>query len=93
MTLTGRVPLLLVLGVLALFVRPAGSTALWWVVAVLVLVVLDWLVAASPSSLRIARRPLGLKCLGIFLLKGGPPMGHPRAPAAPPPFAEHFTVI
>ena len=58
MTMTGRVPLLLLLGVPALFVRPAGSTALWWVVAVLVLVVLDRLLTTGPTSLRLTRRPV-----------------------------------
>ena len=34
MSLTGRVPLLVLLGVVALVVRPAGGTAAWWVLAV-----------------------------------------------------------
>jgi uncharacterized protein (DUF58 family) len=59
MTLSGRVPLVLLLGVAALFVRPAGSTALWWVAAVLVLVVIDVWRAANPSALRIDRLAVG----------------------------------
>jgi uncharacterized protein (DUF58 family) len=58
MTVTGRVPLLLLLGLPALVVRPAGSTALWWVVAVAVLLVLDRLLAATPSMLELARGPV-----------------------------------
>jgi uncharacterized protein (DUF58 family) len=59
MTLTGRVPLLLLLGIAALVVRPAPGTAAWWVVAVLVLVALDVLLAPRPGSLEVTRRPVG----------------------------------
>jgi uncharacterized protein (DUF58 family) len=59
MTLTGRVPLLLLAGVVALVVRPAGSTAAWWVLAVLLLVALDVLLAPPPGRLEITRRPVG----------------------------------
>jgi uncharacterized protein (DUF58 family) len=59
MSLTGRVPLLVVLGVLALVLRPAGSTAAWWLLAVLLLVVLDVLLAPHPRRLELSRRPGG----------------------------------
>jgi uncharacterized protein (DUF58 family) len=59
MTLTGRVPLLLLAGVVALVVRPAGSTAAWWVLAVLLLVAVDVLLAPRPGRLEITRRPVG----------------------------------
>jgi len=59
MTITGRVPVLLVLGVALLVVRPSAGTAAWWVVAVVVLVVLDLLLAASPSALRVTRGAVG----------------------------------
>jgi uncharacterized protein (DUF58 family) len=59
MTLTGRVPLVLLLGVAALVVRPAAGTAWWWVLGVALLVVLDLLLAASPSALAVTRRPVG----------------------------------
>jgi uncharacterized protein (DUF58 family) len=59
MTLTGRVPFLLLAGVVALVVRPAGSTAAWWVLAVLLLVVVDVLLAPRPALLELARRPVG----------------------------------
>ena len=51
-------PLVLLLGVGALVVRPSAGTALWWVLAVLLLVALDLLLAASPSSLEVTRRPV-----------------------------------
>jgi len=59
MSITGRVPLVLLLGVLALVVRPTTSTAWWWLLAVLVLVVADVLLAPSPARLDVVRRPLG----------------------------------
>ena len=58
MTLTGRVPLVLLLGIGALVVRPAPSTAVWWTLAVAVLVVVDALVAPSPGRLTVSRRPV-----------------------------------
>jgi uncharacterized protein (DUF58 family) len=57
MTVTGRVPLLLLAGVLALVVRPVGSTAAWWVLAVALLVGLDVLHAPRPGQLEVTRRP------------------------------------
>ncbi|MEP7089656.1 MAG: DUF58 domain-containing protein [Nocardioidaceae bacterium] len=59
MTVTGRVPLVLLLGLLALVVRPGAATALWWAVAVVVLVVVDVLLAAGPATLEVTRRPVG----------------------------------
>ena len=59
MTLTGRVPVLLLAGVGAVLVRPAPGTALWWLVAVVVLVLLDLLLAAPPSSVTATRAPVG----------------------------------
>jgi uncharacterized protein (DUF58 family) len=59
MTITGRVPLLLLLGVAALVVRPSATTAVWWVVAVVLLVLADVFLAASPSTLAVSRRPVG----------------------------------
>ena len=58
MTVTGRVPLVLLLGIGALVVRPSAGTALWWVVAVLLLVGLDLLLATSPGTLEVTRRPV-----------------------------------
>jgi uncharacterized protein (DUF58 family) len=58
MTITGRVPLVLLVGVPALVARPAASTAVWWVSAVVVLVLVDVLLAARPSALDVMRRPV-----------------------------------
>jgi uncharacterized protein (DUF58 family) len=59
MILTGRVPAVLLLGVVALVVRPSLSTAVWWVVAVVLLVGLDLLAAPRPATLQVTRRPVG----------------------------------
>ncbi|MEO5709776.1 MAG: DUF58 domain-containing protein [Nocardioidaceae bacterium] len=59
MSITGRVPLLVLAGVLALLLRPTGGTAAVWVLAVVVLVVVDLLLAPRPSRLALTRRPVG----------------------------------
>ena len=59
MSLTGRVPLLVLLGVVALVVRPAGGTAAWWLLGVVLLVVVDVLLAPRPGLLTVTRRPTG----------------------------------
>jgi uncharacterized protein (DUF58 family) len=59
MTLTGRVPLVLLLGVAAVAVRPVVGTAGWWMVCVVVPVALDVLLAGSPAQLTLAREPAG----------------------------------
>jgi len=64
MALTGRVPLLLVLGFVPVLLRPAYSTAWLWVLAVLVLVAVDWLAAPSPARLGLTRRPTEAVRLG-----------------------------
>jgi uncharacterized protein (DUF58 family) len=55
MTITGRVPLLLLLGLVAVFLRPHGTTVLLWLVVVLALVGLDLLLAVSPRALTVER--------------------------------------
>jgi uncharacterized protein (DUF58 family) len=64
MALTGRVPLLLLLGIAPVVLRPAYSTAWLWVLAVLVLVVADWVAAPAPSGLHVVRRGTGPVRLG-----------------------------
>jgi len=59
MTITGRVPLLVLLGFAAVLVRPAGSTVWLWLVLVLVLGGADLLLAPRPASLGLTRRPVG----------------------------------
>lgn len=64
MTVTGRVPLLLLAGIAAVVVRPTAGTAVWWVVAVALLAGVDALLAARPASLGLTRRPVGPVRLG-----------------------------
>jgi uncharacterized protein (DUF58 family) len=56
MALTGRTPLLLLLGLVAVVLRPAGSTVWLWLLLVALLVGLDVLLAPKPGSLRFERR-------------------------------------
>lgn len=64
MAITGRVPLLLLLGVVAVVLRPTTGTVWLWVLAVALLVGLDLLLAPSPSSLSIERPEVGTVRLG-----------------------------
>lgn len=64
MVISGRVPLLLLLGLVAVLLRPAGSTVALWLLGVLTLVGLDLLLAPAPSSVRVTRRPTGTIPLG-----------------------------
>jgi len=59
MAITGRVPLLLLVGLVAVLLRPAGSTVLLWLLVVLVLVGVDLLLAVSPRSLTLERASPG----------------------------------
>ena len=64
MSISGRVPLLLLLGVVAVVLRPQAGTAWLWVLAVLLLVGVDLLLAPSPTLLAVERRPTGSVRLG-----------------------------
>ncbi len=55
MAITGRVPLLLLLGVVAVVLRPTMGTVWLWTLAVALLVALDVLLAPSPRVLRVER--------------------------------------
>jgi uncharacterized protein (DUF58 family) len=55
MAITGRVPLLLLVGLVPILLRPAMGTLWLWVLAVIGVVVLDWFVAARPTSLIVTR--------------------------------------
>lgn len=59
MVITGRVPLLLLLGVLPVVARPAGSTVWLWLLVVSGLVTADALLAPRPATLTFTREPLG----------------------------------
>jgi len=56
--MTRRVPLLVLLGVVAVLLRPAASTAWLWLLAVVLLVTLDWAIAAKPQQLELDRLPI-----------------------------------
>jgi uncharacterized protein (DUF58 family) len=59
MAITGRVPLLLVLGLAAVVLRPSGSTVWLWLLAVVVLASLDLLLAPSLRDVTVERLPPG----------------------------------
>ncbi|GAA3668742.1 DUF58 domain-containing protein [Nocardioides ginsengisoli] len=64
MVISGRVPLLLLLGVAAVVLRPSAGTLLLWVLVVLVLVVVDVLLTPAPTRVSLTRRGPGTVRLG-----------------------------
>lgn len=64
MAISGRVPLLLLLGIGAVVLRPESSTVGLWLLAVLLLVLADVLLAPSPSALTLERMPTAAVRLG-----------------------------
>jgi uncharacterized protein (DUF58 family) len=64
MAISGRVPLLLLLGVGAVVLRPEMSTMWLWVLAVLLLVGADLALAPAPAAVTLERRPVGTVRLG-----------------------------
>lgn len=64
MALSGRVPLLLLLGLLPVVLRPSMGTVWLWLLAVVALTVVDWALAPRPDRLSLTRRPLGTVRLG-----------------------------
>jgi len=64
MAISGRVPLLLALGLVAVWLRPAPSTVSLWLLGVLVLTAADLLTASAPAAAGIARRSPGSVRLG-----------------------------
>ncbi|MXG90469.1 DUF58 domain-containing protein [Nocardioides flavescens] len=61
---TGRLPLLLLLGLVPVVVRPQGSTVALWLLVVAVVAGLDLLLAPSPAALTVVRAPVGSVRLG-----------------------------
>ena len=59
MAITGRTPLLLLVGLGAVLLRPGGSTVWLWLLAAVVLVGADLLLAPSPRSVSVERVPPG----------------------------------
>ncbi|MGB0100548.1 MAG: DUF58 domain-containing protein [Nocardioides sp.] len=64
MSITGRVPLLLLLGVVPVLLRPSMGTVWLWVLAVGLLVALDVLLAPPPAALTLERPAVGTVRLG-----------------------------
>ncbi|GAB3200295.1 DUF58 domain-containing protein [Nocardioides hungaricus] len=64
MAITGRVPLLLLLGVAPVVLRPSMGTVWLWALAVGLLVAADVLLAPSPSVLALSRPDVGTVPLG-----------------------------
>jgi len=58
MAITGRVPLLLLLGLAAVVLRPSIGTMWLWVLVVLLLVGLDVALAPSPARITVERLPV-----------------------------------
>lgn len=64
MVITGRVPLLLLLGLVPVVLRPSGGTVWMWLGVVAFVVLLDWLLATKPGDLSFDRPPVGTVRLG-----------------------------
>lgn len=64
MAITGRVPLLLLLGIVAVVLRPVPGTVWWWLLTVLVVTLADWLLAPRPAVLDLERLPPGTVRMG-----------------------------
>lgn len=64
MTISGRVPLLLLLGLVPVVARPSGSTVWLWLLVVAALVAADTLLAPRPAVLALDREPVGVVRLG-----------------------------
>ena len=59
MVITWRVPVLVLLGIGVVLLRPQGSTVLFWLALVVVLVLADLLLAPSTRLLSVVRRATG----------------------------------
>lgn len=64
MAISGRVPLLLLLGMIPVVLRPAVGTVGLWFLVVLLLCLVDWLLAPHRTALSFARDPVGPVRLG-----------------------------
>jgi len=59
MAISGRVPLLILLGLVPVVLRPVMSTVWLWLLVVLLLCLVDWLLAPRATALSFARQQLG----------------------------------
>ncbi|QIG41711.1 DUF58 domain-containing protein [Nocardioides anomalus] len=64
MVLTGRAPLLLLLGLVPVVLRPQASTVGLWLLVVAAVLLLDVLLSPAPSWLSLTRRPVGTVRMG-----------------------------
>ncbi|NYI46115.1 uncharacterized protein (DUF58 family) [Nocardioides aromaticivorans] len=64
MAISGRFPLLLLLGLVAVVLRPEASTVWLWLLGVLVLTGIDLALAAAPGSVTLRRKEPGTVRLG-----------------------------
>ena len=64
MSISGRVPLLLLLGLVPVVARPSASTVWLWLLVVTVLVLGDLLLAPRPTALALGREPISPVRLG-----------------------------
>ena len=58
MAITWRVPVLVLLGIGPVVLRPEAGTVWLWLLLVVVLVTLDVVLAPSPTTLSVVRRPV-----------------------------------
>ena len=79
MAISGRVPLLLLLGVAAVLLRPQAGTVWLWLLGVLALVALDRILAPSPDRLSLSRHAPGSVRLGDPAVSALEIVGGPRA--------------
>jgi uncharacterized protein (DUF58 family) len=64
MAITGRVPLLLLAGLVPVLLRPGMGTMWLWVLLVVLAALADWWIAPRPDSLELRRTPTGSVRLG-----------------------------
>ncbi|VXA97622.1 DUF58 domain-containing protein [Nocardioides sp. AX2bis] len=64
MALSGRVPLLVLLGLLPLVLRPSASTLWLWLLVVVVVCTVDWYAAPRPSAVVLSRAEVGSVRMG-----------------------------
>ena len=64
MVITGRVPLLLLLGLVPVVLRPEASTVRLWLLVVAVLLVADLLLAPAARAVAVTRTPVGTVRMG-----------------------------
>jgi len=64
MVITGRVPMLLALGLVPVVLRPAMGTVWSWLLLVALVTVVDWMLAVRPTTLAIRRAEVGSVRLG-----------------------------